>query len=97
MRLGRHGDASVVAKDVASIASQQLPRNTIVEHLRRKFPLLESGEVNDVIVAAHLHLGKSIPQLSDMHEQDREVNGKKDQSIKSDNNRAPPDWFKAKV
>ena len=59
MRLGRHGDASVVAKDVAYIASQQLPRNTIVEHLRRKFPLLESGEVNDVIVAAHLHLGKS--------------------------------------
>ena len=96
-RLRRHGDASVVAKEVAHVASQQLPRSTISEQLRRKFPHLESGEVNDIIVAAHLHLGRGIPLLSAMHEQDRQLDARKDLATKADNDRAPPDWFKAKA
>jgi hypothetical protein len=95
-RLARHGNPTFVANEVVSISAQRLPRNTIVKHLRGKFPNLQNGEINDIIAASHVHLGKPIPLLSDMHEQDRLANIQKEEHSKSDNNHAPPEWFRAK-
>lgn len=95
-RLERHGPAGAVASDVANIASQQIPRSSIIEQIRLKYPKLDTYEVNDIIIAAHLHLGKDVPILKDMLEQaphDLISNTKK---IKKDNDRAPPHWFHSK-
>lgn len=95
-RLARYGNPSGVAKEVVAIASQQLPRDLIVSQLRKKFSNLEVGEVNDIIVSSFVHTGKGIPQLNEMGQQEALNTVKNLKKIKADNDRAPPEWFKAK-
>lgn len=95
-RLARYGNPGGVAKEVVSIASQQVPRDIIVSQLRKKFTNLEVGEVNDIIVSSFVHTGKSIPQLNEMGQQEGLTTIKTLKKIKADNDRAPPEWFKAK-
>jgi len=95
-RLARYGNPGYVSKEVVSTASQQLPRDIIVAQLMRKFSNLEKGEVNDIIVSAFVHTGKAIPQLNEMGQQEALNEARSFKKIKADNDRAPPEWFKAK-
>lgn len=92
-RLARHGDPDAVASAVIDLAGQRLPREKMWEHLRSRFPHLENGEVTDLIGASFLHVGKAVPRLSDLHEQDRTRDARIQEQARLDNVRAPPAWF----
>ena len=94
--LARYGLPGNVAKEVVMIASQQLPRDLIIQQLQRKYLNLEVHEVNDLIVSSHTHVGKPIPKLNDMKDADKLGDISKAKKIQKNIDNSPKEWFKSK-
>jgi hypothetical protein len=57
--LAAHGVSSALVKEINSMASSQIPRESIVKHVQTHFPNKEPHEWNDIVISAISVAGKS--------------------------------------
>ena len=64
--LEKHRVSKSTTQEIVRMSAQNIPKETIVQHMQTHFPGKSSGDINNIIVAAHLAHGKPQPKRSDL-------------------------------